>query len=205
MSHRLTYDNLPSHSRLHREYVDGVLKIIAGPEDPGPLVRRAALLRAAIPASLICFCALIVGFAIFGAMYAQNRRNLSTDLSAALFIAFVVFCAALFALVWRIQFASRIEASETALQQSTILAASRDRLIIETSGPFGAASHNLQFDSTDRAVGSIRLARCNDRFGIGILEIVLKDGAHIRILPGRDDTELRWVASALLAALNPSG
>ena len=203
MSHQLTYDNLPSHSRLQREYVDGVLKITAGSEEPGPLVRRAALLRAAVPASLICFCTLVVGLAIFGATYEEHRRYMSSALSAALFIAFVVFCAALLALVWRIQFAARIEAVETALRQTTILAASRGRLIVESSGPFGAVSHDVKFDSPDRALDSILLSRCDDRFQIGILEIVLKDGARIRVLPGRDDTELRWVANALLSAIRP--
>jgi hypothetical protein len=203
MSHRLTYDNLPSHSRLQRQYVDGVLKIIASPEEPGPLARRAAMFRAAVPAALICFCTLIVGIAIFGAAYDRSRRSMSTELSIALFIAFVIFCAALFALVWRIQYQLRIEAVESALQQTTVIAASRDRLIVETSGPFGAASHDWKLSPQAHMIEAIRLSGCDDQFGIGVLEVLPKDGAAIRILPGRDEIELKWVAGALRAALNP--
>jgi hypothetical protein len=191
----LEYDTLPAHSRLRREFADGVLKITAAAETPGPLVRRAALFRSALPAAMICFATLVIGFAVFGSMYMTNRALMPWPLSFSLFGAFVVLCMSLFAFVWRIQYSVRLEAAERALKQNTILAASVGRLLIETNGPFGAASHDLA------AVHGIRRGSTSDARPVSCLEIVLTNGSSIRVLPGRDEAELRWVALALTQTL----
>jgi len=190
MSHLLTYDTQPPHSRLKRELRDGVLRIIAEAEEPGPLVRRAALLRAAVPASLICFVVLLVGLATFGGMYQVNRRSMSSAMSLVLITAFVVFCGALFALVWRTQYAARLDACGKALRQNTLLAASPGRLLIESAGPNGSSSLDL-----NGTVRSFRLGRCDPY--VDCLQILLSDAARINVLAGRDEVELRWVAQAI--------
>jgi hypothetical protein len=192
----LTYDTLPPHSRLRREFADGVLKIIAAVEEPGPLVRRAALLHTALPAAMISVAALLVGFAIFGSMYLVNRRLMPEWLSLVLGAAFVVVCAALFALVWRIRYTSRLERIEKALRQSTIIAASFGRLLIETDGPFGAASHDLRSDL--RGIGVVS---CSTDSNLECLRIGLMDGTRIEILAGRDRIELDWVARQLVSTV----
>jgi hypothetical protein len=200
MPQTLTYDTLPPHSRLRREFTDGVLKITAAAEEPGPLVRREAARSAALPAALLCCGALVLVIALFGAGYLARRQFMPPLVSVVLFIAFVVLSAALYSLSWRMEFGLRIDAAEKALQQITILAASADRLIIESSGPLGATSLDLT------QIRVIRIARTDRRPRISAIQIVSGQGAPVLVLHGRDDGELNWVARALIEAvgLSPS-
>lgn len=193
MPHALTYDNLPAHSRLRREFEEGVLKIVATPEEPGPLVRREALLATALTASLATFLALVIGALVFGPLYLNARRTMPTALSAILLVASVVFYAAMFSFAWRIRYVTRITAAQRALQQTTLLAASKQRLIIETTGPCGAASHDL---ATDSVLG-ICVASLDGATALPCVEIHLRDSTQIPILPGRDEVELAWVARTI--------
>ncbi|HWP39447.1 MAG TPA: hypothetical protein VNL70_00880, partial [Tepidisphaeraceae bacterium] len=77
MPHALDYDTLPPHSRLRREFAAGVLTIVAAAEEPGPLVRRTALQRSAVPAALLFVITLLVGMAVFGAVFQSHRRLMS--------------------------------------------------------------------------------------------------------------------------------
>jgi hypothetical protein len=197
MSPTLTYDTLPAHSRLRRDFESGMLKLTASAEEPGPLVKRAALLRAAVPAAWICFAVLLVGLAMFGATYQAHRRLMPAALSIVLLGAYVTFCAALFALVWRAQYSARIDAAGKALQQNTLIAAAPGRIIVETAGPMGQASHEL--------VGHIRglgLGHCDDLHRLDCLQIVMDDGTSIRIFAGRDEAELKWVARTLTSVVS---
>lgn len=196
MTRTLDYDTLPPHSQLRREIVEGGLKITALPEEPGPLVRRAARIDAAFPAALICAIVLMLGFAVFGAAYESNRRFMPGVLSGVLLCAFIIFCAALFALIWRTQYALRIETAQNALKQMTILAASQGRLVVETQGPLGSMSHDLRDSIVD-----IQVLRSGSS---QYLEIELKDGGHVELLEGRDEIELNWVMRALKSAIRIS-
>lgn len=193
MPHALTYDNLPAHSRLRREFADGALKIVATPEEPGPLVRREALLATALTASLSSFLALAIGALVFGPLYLNARRTMPPALSVVLLVASVVFYAAVFCFAWRIRYVTRITAASCALQQTTVLAASKERLLIESTGPCGAASRDLAPDS----VLSIRVASHDGASALGCIEIQLLDSTRIGILIGRDQAELCWVAQTL--------
>ena len=109
--------------------------------------------------------------------------------------AFVVFCAALFMMMWRAAYAARLDKLERAMKQTTLLIASPGRLLIETAGPFGQASYDLctrvggPCRVTDVQLGSIGNHAC--------MLIVLASGQLVRVLPGRDDAELDWVARTL--------
>jgi hypothetical protein len=195
MSHPLTYDTLPAHSQLRREFAQGVLKIIAAAEEPGPLVRRAALIRSALPAALICFVTLVIGLAVFGAMYVSHRASMPQWMSLVLAIIFSVFCVALFTFTWRIQYSSRLHAAATALRQTTVLAAAPGRLLIETSGPLGSASYDL------KGRLNFRMHRGDSDRPIDSLQIVHSDGTVIHVLWGRDEAELDWVARAIASAM----
>lgn len=201
MPHALTYDTLPSHSRIRREVVDGVLRITASAEEPGPMVRRAALNRSAVPAGLISGLGLLSCVAVFGVLFQTNRRTLGTELTGLLDIAFLIFCVALFALIWRVHYFSRLDAVQSALKQTTILAAMKDRLIIETSGPAGTASHDLYVQGTAPTIVSIAIETCDERKYVDCLLIALSDGTRIPLLPGRDLDELRWVSRAVKEAI----
>jgi hypothetical protein len=128
---------------------------------------------------------------------------MSPTVQALLLGSFIVFCAALFALVWRAQYASRLDAAASALRQATVLAASAGRLIIETSGPLGTTSHDLKQcrGSEARTIRAFRLARCDRQRRVDCLQVLLSDGTTIHVLPGRDVVELKWVATALRSAI----
>ncbi|WP_428940193.1 hypothetical protein [Fontivita pretiosa] len=205
MPHALDYDTLPPHSRLRREFSDGVLTIIAAAEEPGPLVRRTALHRSAVFAAILFLITLLVGLLVFGAVFQAHRRLMSQTTMLTLGVAALVFCVALFALIWRLQYLSRLDAAARALRQNTVLAASAGRLLIETSGPFGSAGYDLRNQEGQQAVRALRLGRCGGDRPVDCLEILLGEGTRIHILPGRDSAELRWVAAAIARAIrNPA-
>jgi hypothetical protein len=195
MTHALTYDTFPPHSSLRREVADGGIKITAAAEEPGPRARRLEKQRAALGGALLS-AALLAAFVLaVASTYLAHRRYMGSWLFAMLVVAFVVFCAALFLLMWRAAYAARIERLERAMRQTTILVASPGRLLVETAGPFGQQSYDLctrvggPYRVTDFRLGSIERHNC--------LLIVLATGQLVRILPGRDDPELNWVARTL--------
>lgn len=189
MPHALTYDTQPPHSRVRREIEAGVLKLTILPEEPGPVIRRLILFRSAIPAALICCGVLLLCLAVFGGLFLTNRRGFSIELMLTLVLAFIIFCIALFAFIWRIQYYTHLDRCRTALKQTTLIAASIGRLIIESAGPGGSASHDLHDVQA--------IVRNGDR-----IQIVRNQGPAISILHERDPAELSWIARALSAALN---
>lgn len=196
MPHPLTYDNLPAGSTLRREVSGEVLTIGAAAQEPDAQMKRQARLRSALPAAMLSGAVLIACIAAFGSTYLQHRRHIGAAMGAVLFIAFVVFCAALFLFIWRAQFSSRIDVLERALKQTTILAASPGRLLIESTGPLGQVSHDLP---TDALV--IRVARSAAHPSLSCLEIIARDHAPLQLLSGREESELRWITRALIRAL----
>lgn len=192
MTHVLTYDTFPPHSHLRREVGDGVIKITAAADEPNPQARRAELQRAAVSAALLSGALLVAFVLAVASTYLAHRRYMGSWLFAALVASFVVFCAALFLLAWRATYAARIERLERALRQTTILVASPGRLLVETAGPFGQASHDIT-NVLDMRRGNLDGERC--------LEILLSDGTRVRLLPGRDDAELHWVARTLRSSI----
>jgi hypothetical protein len=174
-----------------------MLKLTAAAEEPGPRVRQTALLRASVPAAMICFAVLAVGIATLGATFNAHRRLMPTALLFVLFAAYLVFCAALFALVLRVQYSARLDAARNALQQSTLIAASSGRIIIESTGPDGASSHDL-----NGTIRGFRVGRCGDAYRLECLQVLLEDGTCIQLLSGRDEVELKWVARALRSVVS---
>ena len=193
MVEALSYDTLPANSTLRREVENGVLKITAAAEEPGPAARRGAQILAAIPAAFLSLAVLVAFLMALAPTYVANRRNIGWALSIILVIAFVVFCAALFLFVWKAQFAARMEALERALRQTTILAASPGKLLIETAGPFGQASYEF-------AAPLFRVAKSRD---MSCLEIDDPSGDPLQVLRGRSAAELVWVMRGLRAAIEP--
>jgi hypothetical protein len=203
MSHALTYDTFPPHSNLRREIVGDGITITAAAEEPNPQVRRVQLQRAAFSGALLSGALLAAFILAIASTYVAHRRYMDAPLFAALVIAFIVFCGAMFAFIWRVQYAARIDALERALRQTTILAATPGKLLIETAGPFGQASYELLgfVENESRSVVDFRRGRCGGGRPVDCLEIVLADGKTIHVLPGRDEAELRWVVRTLRGAV----
>ncbi len=196
MLHSLTYDSFPPHSTLRRETVGEVMKITAAAEEPSAHARRLEMQRAALSAAVLC-AALLAGFLLaISSTYRSHRQYMGSALFAVLVAAFVIFCIALFLLLWKTQFASRIAALERALRQTTIIAASPGRLLIETAGPFGQASHDLDGSTLSFRRGRLRLERPVD-----CLDIISMEHRVIQVLPGRDEAELGWVVRTLRATI----
>ena len=188
MTHALTYDTFPPHSSLRREVSNGAIKITAAAEEPGAHARRLELQRAALSGALLS-CGLLIAFvSAVASTYLAHRRYMGFWLFVVLVAAFVVFCLALFLLMWRAAYASRLEKLERAMKQTTILVASPGRLLVETAGPFGQASHEIDH-FLDMRRGKLD--------GLSCLEILLTSGQRVRVLPGRDESELHWVARTL--------
>jgi len=195
MTHALAYDTFPLHSSLRCEVSDGVIRITAAAEEPGARARRVELQRAALGGAMLS-AALLAAFVIaVASTYLAHRRYMGFWLFTILVLTFVIFCAALFLLMWRAAYAARMERLERALRQTTILVASPGRLLVETAGPFGQASYDLctrvggPNRVTDFRPGSIDRDNC--------LLIILSTGQLIRVLPGREQAELHWVARTL--------
>lgn len=197
MPHPLTYDTLPAGSTLRREVADGVLTITAAAQVPDAQMKRRMRQRSALPAAMLSGAMLVAFIAAFGSTYLAHRRHIGAALGVVLFVAFVVFCSALFLFTWKAQFGARIDVLERALKETTILAASPGRLQIETSGPRGSASYDLPSEALN-----LRIARSSVHPPHLCLEIVARDGIAIQLLAGREEAELRWVSHWLQAALS---
>jgi hypothetical protein len=188
MTHALTYDTFPPHSSLRREVSDGAIKITAAAEELSARARGVELQRAALGGALLS-AALLAAFVLaVASTYLAHRRYMGSWLFAVLVGAFVVFCGALFLLMWRAAYAARIERLERAMRQTTILVAAQGHLLVETAGPLGQASHDF------RHVDDLRRGRID---GQDCLEILVPNRDPVRVLAGRDDAELHWVARTL--------
>jgi hypothetical protein len=200
MTHLLTYDTFPPHSNLRREVSNGSIKITAAAEEPGAHARRLEWQRAALAGALLSGGLLSAFVLAVASTYLAHRRYMGFWLFVVLVAAFVVFCAALFLLMWRAAYAARLEKLERAMKQTTILVATPGRLLVETAGPFGQASYDLStrlggpYRVIDFRLGSIGWHNC--------LVIVLASGQLVRILPGRDSAELDWVARTLRGTID---
>ncbi|MGH7179898.1 MAG: hypothetical protein ACREJC_21155 [Tepidisphaeraceae bacterium] len=190
MPHALTYDTLPCHSTLRREIVGQTLKVLSPAGEPGPLARRAAARRTALSAALITLLDLLVGLLLIGPLLQERWRRMNNWLAAAVLMLLAVVGLALFLLVWKALFTRRIGAVEAAFQESTALAVEPGRLLVETTGPSG--------DHSALAWAYPAIRRSRWKHGPVIcLELTLPDGRAIQILPGRDDSELRWIEGAI--------
>jgi hypothetical protein len=199
MAHTLTYDTFPPHSNLRREVIGAVVKITAPAEEPSSHARRIEMQRAAFPGALLSGALLLAFVLAVGSMYLAHRPFMGRWLFMVLFIAFIIFCGALFLLVWRVQYTGRLDRLEQALRQTTILAASPGQLLIETVGPYGQASYHLRghAEPLPQSIVRLRRGRCGEKPGVDCLDIVLADGRTVQVLPGRDEAELNWVARTL--------
>jgi hypothetical protein len=203
----LTYDNLPPHSTLLREVLvdhrtgETCVKITAPATEAAPATRLAIARSAAITAAATTFVALGV-CAIPFAMLAWRQRHLVPWWTA---IVFAVFCAALFALIWRNMFLSRLATTEKFLGSSTVLVVSPSRLLIECSGPglpfsYEFAAKSVREVRVTRALHAERDSSCL----LHGLQIALSDGTDLNLLCGRSREELAWVAATIRSTMQVS-
>jgi hypothetical protein len=189
----LAYDELPEGSDLRRVYDgSGGVTIAAPAGDLSPAVRRSASRAGIAAAALVSGGALLVGGLVVG----TSRIDPSLRVAAALSLG--VLGAGVFLLVWWVLYTARKYILSDLRQQSTILHADRGRLLVETSGPLGARSFELNaHDILSVEVLAQRLGSAASAGAIPRLRLRMRDGTDMPLLPGRHAAELHWVAATL--------
>jgi hypothetical protein len=201
----LAYDDLPPGSDMRREpSPDGqTIRIVVPAGEPPPAMVRAIRFRALAAAAPMSVAPLIIALALFYSALHNNRIS-GVPLAWA-WLAFWTFCGSLFVLIIWIHYGLLLDALRAARQQQTAIAITPQRLLVETSGPFGDASHDFTPDAIDSLVvvprGLARDARMRGR-RVSYLVIATGDSRGPAILPGRDVIELRWVAGAISRTMN---
>ena len=199
----LAYDDLPPGSDVRREpSADGVsLRIIVPAGEPPPAVRRRTMLDAFASAAPATAGLLLLALLLFLAGLRNNRIS-GVSLTWA-WTFFAVFCGALVLLVAWVRFGVTLDALRAGRRQATALAATPDRLLVETAGPFGVAAYDLpaaKIRTLAVTRGPLRDDRGHAR-RLWRLAVALTDGRTIHLLPGRDVRELEWAAAILKRTL----
>jgi hypothetical protein len=198
----LDYDELPRGSDLRREFAPGgAVKIVAPAGEP-----PRAVLLAASQAAMVWAAGLSAGAVLLGVLAvasAADLRRLDTWARWSSAGLLAVLCGGVFLLIWRVRYAGRADALHEARGQSTILHADSARLLVETAGPYGSASYDLPAAQIRQF--HVRPGRPRDDGGparhVLHLDVERAAGPPLRLLPGRDEAELRWVARTLSRVL----
>ena len=202
----LAYDDLPPGSDIRREYSgDGdarEVKIIVPAGEPPAAARKVALFDSFASGARASWALLVLSFLLFY-MGLRNNRISGVSLGWA-WLFFGIFCGALVLLVAWVRYGMMLDSIRIGREQMTVLAATPTRLLIETAGPFGVASHDFPRDKIANISirrGTLRDDRNLPRRVLHIA-IALADGRTILTLPGRDPRELQWIAAAVRQTLS---
>ena len=215
----LSYDDLPPGSDIRREYTgsgsgggDGAgddggvreVKIVVPAGEPPPAAMKVALFDSFASGARSSWALLLLSFLLF---YTGLRNNRVGGVSLAwAWGFFAIFCGALVLLIAWVRYGMTLDAIRAGREQMTVLAATPNRLLIETTGPFGIAGYDFPRDNI--ATLTIRRSVLRDDRNMPRpvlhLAISLRDGRTICILPGRDARELRWVCTSLEQAMRLS-
>jgi hypothetical protein len=197
----LSYDSLPPGSDIRHERSDATLRITIPAADPPPQVLKQTAYDALASGAMSSWGLLLLACVVFYLGIRANR--ISGIVLTWAWAFFAIFCAAIVMLVSWVRYGMLSDALRIGRRQMTVLVATRERLLIETTGPFGAAGYDLPRDNivrlrSDR--GALRDQRGN-LHRLSRLAIVLRDHRTIHFLPARDPREIRWVIAALQEAL----
>jgi hypothetical protein len=200
--HALAYDDLPPGSDLRRQYGEGGSVIVTAPAgEPSQAVCRAAAHSTGLAAALICGPCLLLALGMYA--FADRSGGIDPRLRPLAVLVFAVFCGGVFLLAWKVMYSTRLRMLAEARGQATVLHANSTRLLVETTGPYGDRS----FDVPSGAIRSLQIMS-GGAFGgparepVSCLKLTTSDGTVYRVLPGRHEGELRWVAATLRHALS---
>jgi hypothetical protein len=194
----LAYDDLPPDSDLRREVSADGLTVIAPAGEVSFTSQRAVAIAAMWWAAVLGTVLVGVLTAAGAVAFWENVRRMEPPLRLVAEVLYAAFAGGVFAMLWRARRDVWLEALAKGRRQSTILHATPMRLVVETFGPFGAASHVLPRDQI-RSIDA-RLLRPPGGPGspeLPWLVITLTDGTRVSTLPARDVVELRWATGAL--------
>jgi hypothetical protein len=194
----LAYDDLPPDSDLRREVSADGVTVIAPAGEVSCTSRRAVAIGAMWWAAVLGTVGVGLLTAAGAVAFWENVRRMERPLRLGAEVLYAAFAGGIFAMLWRARRDVWLEALAKGRRQSTILHATPQRLVVETSGPYGAASHVLPRDQ----IRSIDARPLRPPGGFGSPEfpwlvITLADGTRVATLPARDVVELRWATGAL--------
>jgi hypothetical protein len=200
----LSYDDLPPGSDIRRDFSDeggdrdrSVYLTVPATAEPPPAVMKQVVLDALVSSLPLNVVLLIASYVAFAAGLRINHIAGPTVPWAWGF--FALFCLALVALVAWVRYGVLADAIRLGREQATVLAATPQRLLIETTGPFGVASYDLTAERVRQLTpgrGPLRDDRGTNR-RVWHLAIALADGRTILVLPARDERELRWISGTV--------
>jgi hypothetical protein len=198
----LNYDPLPDGSDIRVEIGNdaGVRITVPAGEPPREALKQTAYEALAIGATQ-SWALLLLAVLIFMLGIRANRVSGAALMWAWAF--FAVFCAAIVLLVSWVRYGMLLDAIRLGRRQVTVMAATRERLLIETSGPFGARSVNLPA----AAVMNVRSGKCALRDDRGTLRrvnalLITVDNQPLHFLPARDPRELRAIIALVHRGLS---
>ena len=99
-----------------------------------------------------------------------------------------------------------LENLQAGRRQATVIAITPDRLVVETSGPFGMGGYawaREQIVAISTGCDILRDERGRRR-KLERLEIQIAGRKRVAVAPARDRAELRWVARAIGRAMSVS-
>jgi hypothetical protein len=191
----LSYDTLPPLSKLRREVDEhGHVQISIAAGEPGMLARRAAIYGTAW-LSVVWSSLITAALGLFlTPMFLANRPQ-TRSLDTLLMMTAGVFFSAMFLLIWWLEYRKRMDVIERAALQATVINVSRDKLLVETIGPFGKSSQSITppFDLFARRMPGAVRAEC--------LHIVSPGGKTTHVFPGLSHEELCWIAAEIRTAI----
>ena len=193
----LAYDDLPPGSDIRREYDGDTVKITVPAGEPPAASRRAVAQAALVSGAISSWAALLLAFVVFAYFVRINRISGTPLVWAVAF--FAIFCTAIVGLVTWVRYGMKLEDLQAGRRQTTVMAITPIRLVIETSGPFGIAGYDIPQAQIVSVFVDRDVTRDADGRGrkLDRLQIQLAGGKRVWFLPGRDGGELRWVARAL--------
>ncbi len=193
----LAYDDLPPGSDIRREYHGELVTITVPAGEPPAAARRTVAQAALVSGAISSWAFLLLALLVF-AYFVRMNRVTGVPLNWAVAF-FAIFCTAIVALVSWVRYGMKLEDLQAGRRQATVMAITPRRLVVETDGPFGNTGHEIPGDQLISV--SIRQDVTRDADGrsrkLDGLVIELAGGRRIALLPGRDRTELRWVARAI--------
>jgi hypothetical protein len=189
----LAYDDLPEGSALRRDFDGhGGVTITAPAGEPSAAVRRAVARAALVPAAVAsAACLLIVGGVV---LRAARANRLDPSLRPAAWLTLVVLAGGVLLFVWLILHLRVSYAIGAARRWSSVLYADAGRLLIETGGPSGPQS--VQIETREIASLTVASDQC-----VPCVILMMRNGSARRLLAGHHAAELAWAAAALSQAM----
>jgi hypothetical protein len=195
----LAYDGLPLDSDIRHEHSPGLVRITIPAGEPSATALKQAKQGALIDATWISLGFMMLGSVLLLVFIRGNRIDGIESIIA--WVSFGVLCAACVLLIASAFYISRRTDLIASRQQMSVIAATPERLLIETTGPLGTMSEDLPAE-TIRLI-HLKQGSWKDRkrreYTMRYLRVYCTDGTMIDILPGRDRSELLSIARAIAA------